>query len=176
MSDTTSQEGREAIAEQINKYIDQYEQISESTTYNGQQLLKINGDTSDDLSISGENSIVEIEKADTTSISDKLKTFMEDFVDNPSSMDSLLSAVDEGIDKLGSFASDFGSASNALESMARNHLETQTNISRAQSEIMDADISKMVTEFSKTNLQSQIGYLVQSQANAVQNRTVSLLS
>jgi flagellin len=176
MNGTTSTEGREAIAEQINKYIDQYEQVAEQTNYNGQKLLKTSGDTSDDLSIVGEDSIVELKKADTTSISDRLKSFMGDFVDNPSSMDGILSVVDDGMDQLASFASDYGSASNSLESMARNYMTAQTNIDNAQSQIQDADISKMVTEFSKTNLQAQLGYLVQSQANAVQNRTVSLLS
>jgi flagellin len=176
MNGTTSTEGREAIAEQINKYIDQYEQIADQTNYNGEKLLKTSGDASDDLSIVGEDSIVELEKADTTSISDKLKSLMSDFVSNPSSMDEMLTVVDEGMDQLASFASDYGSASNSLESMARNYMTAQTNIDNAQSQIQDADISKMVTEFSKTNLQSQLGHLVQSQANAVQNRVVSLLS
>ncbi|MEA3289218.1 MAG: flagellin [Campylobacterota bacterium] len=176
MNGTTSTEGREAIAEQINKYIDQYEQIADQTNYNGESLLKTNGDSSDDLSIVAEDSIVELQKSDTTSISDKLKSFMGDFVSNPSSMDSLLDTVDEGIGQLASFASDYGSASNSLESMARNYMSAQTNLANAQSEIADADISKMVTEFSKTDLQSQLGYLVQSQANAVQQRTVALLS
>ena len=173
---TTSLEGREAIAEQINKYIDQYEQIAESTNYNGETLLKIAGDETDNLSIVGENGMVEIQKADTTSVSDQLRTFMNDFVTNPSSRGDMLATLDEGIDTLASQAGEYGSSSNSLESMARNYMTAETNAARAQSEIQDTDLAKMVEQFSKSDLQSQIGSFVQSHANANQSRTLSLLS
>ena len=176
MNGTTSQEGRESIANQINKYIEQYEQIADSTNYNGEQLLKTAGDSSDDLSVVGDESIITMQKADTTSISDQLKSFMADFTTNPDSMKNILSAVDNGINTLSAQESEFGSTSNSLESMARNYMSAQTNIANAQSSIMDFDFSKGISDFNKTNIQTQIGYLMQSQANAVQSRTVSLLS
>jgi flagellin len=174
---TTSQEGREAIAQQINKYIDQYEQIAESTNYNGQQLLKSTGDeTLDDISISGEDELVSLQRADTTSISDDLRSFMSDFVTNPDSISGLMDAVDSGISTLSSQESDFGSASNALESMVKNLMTTETNTQRAESVIRDIDLSNGIANFNKTNIQSQAGYFAQSQANAVQSRVVALLS
>ena len=177
MTGTTSAEGREAIAQQINKYIDQFEQIAQQTNYNGEQLLTSTGDPAlDDLSISGEEEIVSLQKADTTSISDTLRTFMADFATNPNSMSGLLNAVDQGMNDLSSYESDFGSASNALESMARNYMTAETNTKSAESILRDLDFSSGIANFNKTNIQSQIGYLVQSQANAVQSRTVALLS
>ena len=176
MNGTTSQEGREAIATQINKYIEQYDQIAQSTNYNGQQLLKASGDATDDLSIVGDDSIVSIEKADTMSISDQLRSHMSDFATNPNSMSSILTTVDNGSSTLASFASDFGSASNSLESMARNYMSAQTNTESAKSTILDFDFASGIADFNKTNIQTQVGYLAQSQANAVQSRVVSLLS
>ena len=176
MNGTTSLEGKEAIANQINKYIEQYDKVSNSTNYNGEQLLKTAGDSSDDLSIVGEESIISMQKADTTSISDQLKTFMADFTTNPSSMNGILDTVDNGMNTLSSQESEFGSTANSLESMARNYMTAQTNIASAESTIRDFDFTKGIADFNKTDLQSQIGYLIQSQANAVQSRTVSLLS
>ncbi|MCK5111869.1 MAG: flagellin [Arcobacteraceae bacterium] len=176
MTGTTSAEGRESIANQINKYIEQYDQIADSTNYNGEQLLKTSGDPSDDISIVGDESIISMQKTDTTSVTDQLKTFMADFATNPDSMKNVLSAVDDGMNTLSSAASEFGSASNALESMARGYMTTQTNIADAQSSIMDFDFAKGISDFNKTNILSQVGYLAQSQANAVQSRTVALLS
>lgn len=177
MNGTTSQEGREAIAQQIDRYIEQYEQIAQSTTYNGQELLKTSGDPSaDDISIATDEAIIEMEKADTTSLSDTLRGFLSDFTTNPSSMTGLLDAVDDGIDQLASFASDFGSASNAMESMARSYISAETNMAAAKSTIMDIDYAKEVTDFNKTNLQTQIGYLMQTQANAAQAKNIALLS
>jgi flagellin len=177
MTGTTSQEGRDAIAEQISKYVQQFEQIADTTTYNGQDLLKTSGDpAADDISITGEDTMVSLEKADTTSLSDTLKSFLADFSTNSSSRDALLDAVDSGIDQLASYASDFGSASNALESLARNYLTAETNTAAAKSTIMDLDYAEEVSDFNKTSLQAQIGYLMQSQANAVQARSVTLLA
>ncbi|MEA3383393.1 MAG: flagellin [Campylobacterota bacterium] len=176
MNGTTSADGREAIANQINKYIDQYEQISDSTNYNGQTLLQTAGDTTDDLSVVGEDSIIEMSKADTKSISDQLRSFMSDFTSNPNSMSGMLDAVDNGMNQLASYASDFGSASNAFASNARNSITTEKELASAQSTIMDIDYSKEVSDFSKTNLQTQIGLIMQTQANAVQSRNINLLS
>lgn len=176
MNGTMSNDDREAIAQKISQSIKQYEQIANTTTYNGEKLLQTTGEASDDLSIVGEDSIISISKADTTSISDSLKAFMGDFTTNPDSREQLLSAVDIGINQLASFASEYGSSSNALESMARNFLSQETNTAKAQSVIKDIDYSKEVTNFSKSNLLTQIGYLMQTQANAHQQRNIALLS
>lgn len=174
---TVSQEGRDAIANQIGKYIDQYEQIADSTNYNGESLLKTAGDASDDLSIVGaDDSFVNIKKADTTSISDQLRSFLDDFTTNSNSRDSILDVVNNGMDKLASAQTEFGSSTNALESMARSYMNAQTNLAQAQSTILDIDYAKDVSDFNKTNIQTQMGFLAQSQGNAVQARTLALLS
>ncbi|MEA2018935.1 MAG: flagellin [Campylobacterota bacterium] len=176
MNGTTSPEGREAIQQQISKYVDQYESIASSTTYNGTSLLKASGDSSDDISITDVDSTIEMEKADTTSISDTLKSFLGDFTTNPTSMQNMLNAVDQGMTKLATYASDFGSASNAMESSARNSISTEVELAKAQSTILDIDYSKEISDFSKTNIMSQMGYVMQTQANANQQRNIDLLS
>jgi flagellin len=177
MNGTTSLEGREAIEQQINKYIEQYENIAEQTNYNGTQLLQSSGDPAlDDLSISGEDEIVNMEVADTTSISDTLKTFMSDFSTNENSRVSLLDELSKGMSELSSMEADFGTASNALQSSVRNYMTAETNMRNAESVIRDLDFANGVANFNKTNLQAQAGYFAQSQANAVQSRVISLLS
>lgn len=174
---TTSAEGRDAIAKQINKYIDQYENIAEQTTYNGTQLLKSSGDpASDDLSISGEEEIVSLQVADTTSISDKLRNIMTDFTTNPDSRKALIGMIDESTTKLSAMEGDFGSAANALQSSVRNYMTAQTNIANAESVIRDLDFTNGIANFNKTNLLSQAGYFAQVQSNAVQSRVLGLLS
>lgn len=176
MNGTTNQDQKDIIADQISQYVDEYEQIANSTNYSGETLLKTAGDTTDDISIVGDDTIVSISKADTTSISDTLKSFLVDISSNPESMQSVLSTVDQGLDKLATFASEYGSSSNALESMARSYIEAEKNTSTAKSTIMDIDYSKEVTNFSKSNLLTQIGYLMQTQANAQQQKNIALLS
>ncbi|MDC0933486.1 flagellin [Arcobacteraceae bacterium] len=173
---TMSESDREIIGQQINKYIEQYDNIANSTTYNGTSLLKTDGSSSDDISIVDKESTIEMEKADTTSISDTLKSLMSDFSTNANSRATLLDTLDQSINQIASYQSDFGSASNAMESSARNSISTETQIATAQATVMDIDYSEEVSSFSKTNLLSQIGLIMQSQANAVQGRNISLLS
>lgn len=180
MNGTTSPEGRKAIQQQISKYIDQYNNIASDTTYNGKPLLKTSGDANNDadndISITDVDSTIEMKKADTTSISDTLKSFLGDFATNPTSMQNMLNAVDQGTNKLATYASNFGSASNAMVSSARNSISTEAQLSKAQSTILDIDYSKEISDFSKTNIMSQMGYVMQTQANANQQRNIDLLS
>lgn len=176
MNGTTNQDGRETIKDQLSKYIEQYDQITQSTTYNGEKLLETTGDSTDDLSIVDMDSFIGMEKVDTADISNQLKTFLADFSTNSNSMDDMLKAVDSGIDQLASYASEFGSAANAMESNARNAISTEVNIASAKSTILDINYNKEVSDFSKSNLLNQIGLLAQSQSNAIQSRNISLLT
>ncbi|MEA3498980.1 MAG: flagellin [Campylobacterota bacterium] len=176
MSGTTSTQGKEVIADQISKYIDQYEQIANSTTYNDQTLLRANGDASDDLSIVGDETIIEMERVDTVSIADKLRTALSTFTNSRDDMSNMLNVVEEGSTQLASFASDFGSAANAMESNARNAISSEKELASSRSTILEIDYSKEISDFSKANILTQIGMIVQSQSNAVQSRTVNLLS
>jgi len=176
MNGTMNESDRDIIGKQINKYIEQYENIANSTTYNGNALLKTDGTNADDLSIVDMESTIDIEKSDTLSISDTLKSLMTDFSTNPNSRETLLTTLDESIKQNASFQSEFGSAANALESSARNAISMETEMASAKSTIMDIDYSKEVSSFSKGNLLSQIGLIMQSQANAIQGRNISLLT
>ena len=172
---TMNNDDRQTIANQIDKLLQGFESITEATNYNGEQLLKTTGDVSDDLSIVGEDEIISISKADTTSVSDNLRTFLGDFATNPASRENMLNVLDQSIDEIASFASDFGSASNALESMVRNQLTQVTNTSNAKSTIADIDYTNEIGNFNKTNLLTQVGYLMQTQANAHTQRTIEIL-
>ncbi|MGB3751313.1 MAG: flagellin [Arcobacteraceae bacterium] len=176
MNGTMNEDDKDIIAQQINTYIEQFDTIANTTTYNGTTLLKTDGSTNDDISIVDKEATISMEKSDTLSISDTLKSLMSDFTTNPDSVTSMLDILDQGMNELASFQSDFGSAANAMESSARNSISTEKEIATAQSTIMDIDYSKEVSSFSKTNLLTQIGLMMQTQANAVQGRNISLLS
>ena len=91
-------------------------------------------------------------------------------------MKGMLDIAQQGITQNNQYASEFGSAANAMESTGRNALSAQTQMANAQSVIMDTDYAKVSSDFNKTDLMSQIAMIVQSQANAVQSRAVPLLS
>jgi len=176
MTSTTSQEGRDAIAQQISSYLDQFDQIAQSTTYNGKSLLTTSGDSTDDISVVGSDNIVGMSKADTTSVSDSLRSFLSDFASEEASMQNMLKTAKQGTDQLASYASDFGSASNALEVSTKTAMQNEVSTASARSTILDTDYSKEVSSFSKSNLLTQVGYIMQVQSNAQQQKTIALLT
>jgi flagellin len=176
LSGTTSPEGIETIASQINKFVEQFDTIANSTNYNGQSLLQTSGDASDDLTIQDTSSTIEMQKADTKSVSDSLKSFLSDFTTSRDSREGLLDALGNAQNQLASFTSGFSSSANAMESNARNALAAATNTAAARSSILDVDYGSEISDFSKSNILNQIGTIMQSQANAIQTRNISLLT
>jgi len=166
----------EEATDNISKYIEEFEGVVQEYKYNGQSLLETNGDSSDDISIIADDSIIELSKADTTSISDSLKSFMTDLSANPSVTQNILNIAQQGQNQLSSYAKDFSDSSDVFETMAKDQMKKEFELSNAPSSIKNIDYSSEVTDFNKTNLMSQMGYLMQTQANAAQAKNIALLS
>ena len=174
LSNTASQEGSDAIAQQISNSLDEFDRITKNTTYNGDSLLKTQGDSSDDLSNVGEKEIVAMSKVDTSSISDSLRFFLNDFASDTNAMESMATIAQQSSEQLASFANDFQDASNVLEKATKNALESE--VANTKSTVLQTDYVKQSSDFNKTNILSLSGYVMQVQPNAQTQKTVSLLS
>jgi len=176
LSSGINESNQDTIKEKINNSLEEFNIIASNTTYNGSTLLKTDGTTNDDISIVDDKSIIPIEKADTTSILETLKPFISDLTTNSDSMENMFNALNQGIDQLASFQNNFEDARTAMQSSVQNTLSTEKEIANSQSTVMDIDYSKEVSSFSKTNLISQMGNMMQTQANAIQGKNIALLS
>jgi len=173
--ETMNQENKELIAKEVDKLLQNYESIAHSTKYKDEALLKATGESSDDLSVVTDEEIVSIYKADTLSISESLKTFSGDFTNNSSVRNTMLDVLDQNINELASFSNDFQNISNKLEVMVEEKLTQEQNPKNSKSTIADIDYGKEVSNFSKNNLLTQLGFLMQTQANAHTQRTIEIL-
>jgi len=174
MNGTTSQDGKEAIKNQISNYLDQFNNIAEQTTYGNTQLLS--GETQDLSVTNSDDTIIDMESVDTKSISGNIRKFLDNFSSDPSNMDAVLKATQNGMVTLDNFNSQFAASSNQMESSGRDLLSSETSIAQANSGLVEVDYSQAVTNFSKNNLMAQIGALASTQANAIQQRNITLLS
>ena len=174
---TLNEVDRGNIANQIGKYLSQFNAIADQTNYNGKNLLQTSGDeTLDDLSISTEDSVVELQTVDTKTIATSISSYMDQFSTSSQARDEMLNLVNQGISQLNNFQSDFGSAANQLESSFNNYLSAQTNIANAESQIRDFDYTSVMETFSKADIQAQLGSFIQSQLNTSSARVLQLLS
>ena len=186
-TDTTSNEGREAIGKDIDKLLTQLNNIATQTNYNGTKLLEgataaasagaltfQMGETSTDT-ITTDGTV----RSNSSGLSlDGLKTAANTGTSAAFSAGiarSAMSLVDTALNTLNGWRADFGSTQNQLESAVRNQMTQQTNIKAAESVIRDVDYAQESANFNKQNIIAQAGTYAMSQANAAQQNVTRLL-
>ena len=182
---TTSTEGRNAIAKDINKLLDQVNNIATQTNYNGQTLLQASHDgKSSTTALTFQMGELAADVITTTgavmaNTSGLTLTSLKDTVAaggiTQSSASTMLAGIDTALDTLNGWRSDFGSTQNQIESSIRNMSTAQTNIKAAESVIRDVDYAAESANFNKQNIISQAGTYAMSQANSLQQNVMRLL-
>jgi flagellin len=113
----------------------------------------------------------------TTKISDDLITsFRQTDITNPESLNQLSNAFKEGATSVNNTIKEFQSVEKSLQEVAKDTIEEQMNTLNAKATSNNINFGKESLDFSKTNVTSQLGYLVSSQANTLQAQGVRLLS
>ncbi len=181
-TDTTSQDGREALLKDIQSQLDQFNQIASSTNYNGQTLLQ---NSASDISASqvqqyqsGINSenLIETSSVQSNTQGLGLTALSSQDATSFSSSDArgFLQSVDNAINGLNDIRSEFGSVQNQLESSSRNLISQEVGTLSAAS-ISDTDYAKESASFSKQNIMGQIGAFSLAQGNNVNQQMVTRL-
>ena len=187
---TTSQEGRTAIAKDVNKLLTQLNNIAQQTNYNGIQLLQATetlgtaaASTAQTFQM-GEKSTNTITlgagiRANTAGLQGmsglKGTTGSSAATFSATIANTALASVDSAINQLNGWRSDVGSTQNQLESALRNMMTQVTNVKAAESVIRDVDYASESANFNKQNIISQAGTYAMSQANAIQQNVLRLL-
>jgi flagellin len=190
---TTSSAGRDAIAKDITKLLDQLDNIARQTNYNGIQLLQsgteVGGSAATALTFQmGETADNTITTSSGVASNVKglglsgLRTAAAAGGDirgtaagAASAARGMLKTIDDALTTMNGWRSDFGSTQNQLESSIRNLATAQTNLKAAESVIRDVDYAQESANFNKQNIIAQAGTYAQSQANAIQQNVLRLL-
>jgi flagellin len=203
-SDTTSSVGRIAISKDVNKLLDQLNNIAEQTNYNGTALLQKKMGSEASAIASSDGLTFQIGESNTDIISTKsiqanvtgysltsLKTdasaganLATISTDGKSVLtngftrtmaSAHMDRIDAAITQLNGYRGDIGSTQNQVESAVRNLMTQSTNIKAAESIIRDVDYAQESANFNKLNIISQAGSYAISQSNATQQNVLRLL-
>jgi len=181
-TDTTSQEGRDALLKEIKSQLDQFDKIASSTNYNGQTLLqnKIDDSTATQTQqyqsgIKGED-IIETGSVQSNTEGLGLTNLINQNPQTFTSSDArgFLENIDKAINGLNDIRSEFGAVQNQLQSSNRNLLTQETSTLQAKS-AFDTNYAKESSNFSKQNVLAQIGAFGQVQSNYLTQQAVSRL-
>ena len=193
-TDTTSSDGRNAIARDINKLLDQLDDIASQTNYNGKTLLQKSTDDTNSaeqlifqIGEKNENKIrssgsirantngLANSNVDRTLSQLKTDTSGDGSFLTVSKARTYLKTVDVALTDLNTMRSDLGSTQNQVESATRNILTAVTNIANAESVIRDVNYAKESANFSRTTIISNASSYAMSQANAKPQTVLQLL-
>ncbi len=184
---TTSTAGHDAIAKDINKLLEQIDNIASQTNYNGINLLQasaaglgattgltfqVGESASDEITTSGniQANVTGMGLSDLKSLANAGGSQL-----SATNASAYLDEIDTALNSLNTWRSDFGSTQNQLESATRNMMTQQTNIKAAESVIRDVDYAQESANFNKQNIISQAGTYALSQANQVSQNVLRLL-
>ena len=190
---TTSTEGIEAIGKDIEKLLDQVNNIADTTSYNGTTLLQASAADADSAGLltfqMGANAadVVTLGSGITANTGglDGMSALRLSAAGWSAGLDSAagmqsaarvhLASVDSALNTLNAWRSDVGSTQSQLESGVRNLMTQVTNTQAAESVIRDVDYAQESANFNRQNIISQAGTYAISQANATSQNVLRLL-
>ena len=176
-SDTLATTERSYIEDEFLDLSAEIDRIANVTEFNGVKLSD------------GSLPTVEVQVGINDSVNDRIPIPMSDLravtlgVDTAgmsllTSASSQLSLVtlDDAIDTVNSYRSDFGAAQNRLESSMRNLENYTENLASAESQIRDADFAYESAELSKFQIMQQAGTAILAQANGINQSALQLIN
>jgi len=183
---TTSTAGRDAIAGDVKKLLEQLNNIAQQTNYNGTALLQNAASAGGSAAMTGLTFQIGEKKSDTITVGTiqsnttglslgRLSTAVSASTLARTLAASMQAIVDKAITTLNEYRADIGSTQNQVESAVRNLMTQATNVTAAESIIRDVDYAAESANFNKQNIISQAGSYAISQANSVQQNVLRLL-
>ncbi|MFC3298257.1 flagellin [Arthrobacter agilis] len=183
-NDSNDANSRTAIKEEATALVDELDRLSKVTDFNGSKLLDGSAGTAGVMSFQvgankdGANQItVDLTGANISSLAAGLKTAIIDtdgFASATAAADSI-ATVNTAITTVSTARSSLGAVQNRVESAINSINVSQENLSAAKSRITDTDMAKEMADFTRSNILSQAGTAMLSQANQMNQGVLQLL-
>ena len=178
LENINSYENKNDIKQSINEDLRSFNQIAYETKFKKENVLA--NDYYDDkntIDISTKNANFSIEKPNTPNYANEIFELSNSSdLNNPQAVKEIISKVQTTSNQLQNTYEDFTEFGNRLEYSARETIKEQVDLYNENKTNLDKNFGRDSNDFSKTNVNSNLGYLVASQANIVQAQSVRLLS
>lgn len=162
---------RASMNEEFSQLNTELNRISETTAFNGRNLLDGSLDASFQVGADGGETI-------STSLGSAGADALGVAGLNIGTVEGSIAAI-EGIDQalasVSEMRGEMGAVQNRFESTASNLSNISENLSAARSRVTDTDIAKQVSELTKSQILEKTGIALQAQANQSAGLTLALL-
>ncbi len=166
------------IKQSINEDLRSFNKIAYETKFKNESLLVL--DYIDDkatIDISTKASNFSIAKPNTANYANEIfETINSSNLNDSEALNTISTKIASSANQLKNTYEDFTEFGNKLERSAREEIKNQIDLYNDSMYSKDRNFGKESSDFSKTNINSNLGYLAASQANIVQEQSVRLLS
>lgn len=177
-SDTVGDAERGFLNKEYQQLSTEVDRISESTTFNGSQLLNGKGKGSMDFQVgafAGEQNKITFDSGETDASASSIGIGGSGIASKDDAL-TAISNVDTAIEKVSGQRANLGSIQSRLTSTVKN-LETQTiNQDSARSVIQDVDVAESSAALASNNVVKNAAVSTLAQANAIPNSALRLIS
>lgn len=170
-----SLESRKALQANINKALDQLNNIAQNTSFNNQKLLSGNftNKTFQVGAYSGETVSTSIDSTEASQLgSQELGQLSDINVLTEEGAQAAIAIADEALSQLDSTRSEIGSFQNQLTSTINNLSAAEINIRSAESTIADVDFAEESMNFSKMKILNQAQSFVLAQTKNINKQNM----
>lgn len=176
-SDTVGEQERGFLDKEYQQLTKEIDRISESTTFNGAQLLNGKGKGSMDFQVgafAGEQNKITFDSGETDSSSDNIGVGGTTISNKDDALGSI-STIDKAIEKVSGQRANLGSIQSRLQSTIKN-LEVQTiNQDSARSVIQDVDVAEASAALASNQVVKNAAVSTLAQANQIPNSALRLI-
>jgi flagellin-like hook-associated protein FlgL len=171
-----SYENKNDIKQSINEDLRSFNQIAYQTNFKKEALLVTNNtDDKTNIDVNTKTSNFSMPKPNTSTYANKIFEIVNNSdLNNSDVLNDVMNSVTTSSSQLQNTYKQFGEFGNILEVNARETIKEQIDLLNENK--INKDFGKDSSDFSKTNVSANLGYLAASQANIVQAQSVRLLS
>lgn len=174
-TDTLTNTERGYLNQEYSQLTTEIDRIINVSEFNGEKLLNGNW-ANKTLQIGANNSTNDQMTIAITSMTSTSIGINSTSIGTASNAQSAISSLDTAIDSVSSQRSNIGAYVNRLEHTVNNLNNSNLNVQSAESQIRDVDVGEEMANFTKTQILTQTGMAMLSQANATPSYALSLFN
>ncbi|WP_372698484.1 flagellin [Arthrobacter sp. JSM 101049] len=183
-NDSNNADSRTAIQTEVEQLGAELTRISETTNFNGIDLLKgaTSGDGTGQLSFQvgaggapSNQIIVDLTSADVAAIGTAITGLAAAGFATATASAASITAIDTQIENVSTARAGLGASQNRLESAINSLNVGRENLTAAESRIRDVDMAAEMVKFTRSNILSQAGTSMLAQANQSSQGVLQLL-
>lgn len=162
---------RDALQAEVDQLLAEINNIADSTTFNGINLLNSANTVQFQIGATSANTLT-VTLGDVNTSSLALSGLS---ISSITSANDALDTIQNAINAVSTIRARFGAAQNRLEHTINNLGVASENLSAAESRIRDADMAEEMTNFTKQQILVQAGTAMLAQANSTPQNILQLL-